>query len=262
MSSLDKIQEQFQNYILGNSEEIMNAIQETPRLSAQDRLEIYCNAYSTRLLEALESDFLGVKNLLGEKQFQQLGQDYLQSYPSTYRSLRWIANHFISFLTQTAPYRDNLILIEMARFEWTLLTLFDAADSAIVSIEEISALPPNLWQNMRLTLQPALQRIDLYWNVVPIWEAVVQQGIVSPQPQKAANPVSWLLWRSSNWDVLFVSLSVEEAWALDAVSAGNTFGFICEGLCEWIDEKQVAQHAASLLRAWIEQGMVATVGVL
>jgi hypothetical protein len=52
---------------------------------------------------------------------------------------------------------------------------------------------------------------------------------------------------------------VDEAWALDALIAGQNFADICQGLCEWIDTQHVAAHAAGLLKGWIGDGMIARI---
>ncbi|MDQ3960223.1 MAG: hypothetical protein M3255_08100, partial [Pseudomonadota bacterium] len=49
----------------------------------------------------------------------------------------------------------------------------------------------------------------------------------------------------------------DEAWAVDAAKAGKTFGAICEGLCQWHQDTEVALQAASLLRKWVTEGWVA-----
>jgi EAL domain-containing protein (putative c-di-GMP-specific phosphodiesterase class I) len=39
------------------------------------------------------------------------------------------------------------------------------------------------------------------------------------------------------------------------------FGEICEGLCRWHSADAAPMRAAGLLRAWIEQGMLAAIDV-
>jgi len=76
-----------------------------------------------------------------------------------------------------------------------------------------------------------------------------------PAPLESDYPQAWLVWRQDlkTW---FRSLSVDEAWALDAARTGESFATICEGLCEWIDARNVALHAAGLMKQWITDGIV------
>ncbi len=39
----------------------------------------------------------------------------------------------------------------------------------------------------------------------------------------------------------------------------DSFGEICAGLCEWVDEAQAPARAAGMLRAWVDEGWIAQV---
>jgi hypothetical protein len=71
-------------------------------------------------------------------------------------------------------------------------------------------------------------------------------------------PIAWLVWRQ-NLLTYFRSLNVDEAWALDALQRGEPFAAICEGLTEWVDARNVAVHAAGLLKQWLEDGLIAEI---
>ena len=134
---------------------------------------------------------------------------------------------------------------------------FDASDEEIVKIEQMAAIPPDAWANMRFKPHASLQLMDFAWNCVNLWEAISNEE----QPEKATkseNIVSWVLWRKDYMN-RFYSLTAEEAWALDALIKGATFGELCEGLCEWCDEQEVGMRAASLLKGWIQSGLLAEI---
>lgn len=79
-----------------------------------------------------------------------------------------------------------------------------------------------------------------------------------PAPAAGAYPQPWLIWRQ-DLKTFYRSLSVDEAWALDAASKGESFAALCEGLCEWIDAQNVALHAAGLLKQWITDGLISEI---
>jgi hypothetical protein len=56
---------------------------------------------------------------------------------------------------------------------------------------------------------------------------------------------------------LFRSLDPVETAAFDAAGEGATFGTICEHLANYVDETDVAMRAASLLRGWIAEELIA-----
>jgi len=75
---------------------------------------------------------------------------------------------------------------------------------------------------------------------------------------RTATTTGWVLWRS-DLVVRWRSLSVDEAVALDAVRTGATFGEVCELLCEHVDPDSAGMHAASLLKRWLNDGLLAGV---
>jgi hypothetical protein len=223
-------------------------------LDARTRLAIYADAYRLRLLEALETDFVALRALLGAEEFEQLGRAYIDAHPSDHYSLRYFGRHLGRFLAQAAPYRDQPLLAEVARFEWALTDAFDAPDAGVAAVDDMAGVPPESWPGLRFALHPSLQRIELQWNVPAIWNAVDAEQPLPP-PQPAEYPVGWMVWRQG-LQIFFRSLSVDQAWMLDALRDGQTFAAVCEGLTEWVDAQHVALHAAALLKQWLEDGLI------
>ncbi|MDP2394719.1 MAG: hypothetical protein Q8M21_15830, partial [Methylococcaceae bacterium] len=65
-------------------------------------------------------------------------------------------------------------------------------------------------------------------------------------------------WRQQ-LKLLFRSLSVQEAFAIDAFLQGQSFADVCAGLVEWLDEEQVVLNAAGFLQTWLRDGWIADV---
>ncbi len=62
-------------------------------------------------------------------------------------------------------------------------------------------------------------------------------GIILYPSRKRQAPLSLGFCGVKDRTSQFVSLSLDEAWAIDAMINGANFGEICEGLCQWVDEK-------------------------
>ena len=89
------------------------------------------------------------------------------------------------------------------------------------------------------------------------WQAITDE-LAPTKPQQNTSDVGWILWRKALMNQ-FSSLSADELWAIDAMINGLTFGEICEGLCQWIDESDAGMRAASLLKGWITEGLITNV---
>jgi hypothetical protein len=256
-SPLPTLQGDFQRYLLtlgGNMEQEIVS----DALDARTRLQIYADAYRLRLLEALETDFVALRAVLGDEAFDRLGRAYIDAYPSQHYSIRYFGRHLSRFLADIAPYRERPVLAEIALFEWAMTDAFDAPDAGSATIADMARVPPQAWPELRFELHPSLQRIELQWNAPAIWNAVDQDDAF-PDPERADYPIGWMVWRQG-LQIYFRSLAVDQAWMLDRLRAGATFAEVCEGLTEWIDAQYVAAHAAGLLKQWIEDGLISAIG--
>lgn len=256
MNNLFNSQNKFQNYLLHGHEEFQKLIVSTVKVPAEIRLAIYSNAYRSRLVEALESNYPNLSAYVGDEIFEQMANDYLDQHPSRFRSIRWFGDQFAHFLNVHNEYKDYPYLSELAKFEWTQTLVFDAADSTVIKIEEIAKISPEHWNNMRFDFHPSVHRLNLSWNVVQIWQAISDNQSPDEPVQQPAVP--WMLWRRELVNQ-FCSLSESEAWAMDAIRNKSIFGEICEGLCKWVDKQEAAMQAASLLKGWIQAGLLSTV---
>lgn len=253
MTALLHLQNQFQNYLLKNQVDIEKSIVSTANVSVNQRLGIYLDAYRYRLLDSLMSNFPILSTYLGPEKFHQLGGNYIDKFPSPYRSIRWYGDSFSAYLKQL----NESFLAELAEFEWKMTLSFDAADDEVLKIEQMAAIPPEAWPELQFKPHASLQRMDFVWNAVKIWEAISNE---QPPEKPAQNTelTRWALWRHDYLN-RFYTLSEEEAWALDALIKGSTFSELCEGLCQWYEEEEVGMQAASVLKGWIQSGLLAEV---
>jgi hypothetical protein len=267
MNNLKKIQNTFQNYLFQQNsskeaviscEEILNndlhsLIISTNKISAEERLAVYSYAYQAHLIDALSEHYPMLKLYLGDEQFEALSLSYIKKHPSTYRSIRWFGDQLSSFLAENTFYRTFPYLSELAQFEWTQSLVFDALNSQILTLEEISTVPLEQWATMQFTSHPSVYRLNLSWNIVEIWQAL-KENQTPPEPTSQSTLL--VLWRN-NFINQYCVLTDDEAWAMDAMLNCASFSEICEGLCQWHDVETTALHAASLLKGWILSGLIA-----
>ncbi len=253
MTDLMHLQAQFQAFILSGESEISSSIVHTKTVSVDTRLAIYRDAYVLRLIECLTSNFPSLYAYLGTEEFNNLARAYVAAYPSSYRSIRWFGDSLASFAKKYYP--GNPYLAELADFEWKMSLAFDAADAAVVQVEDMASIPAESWGNLQFTLHPSVQRVNYFWNAIPLWHALTDDKAL-PDLHQNTEATAWIIWRSPTYLVKFYSLSAEEAWAMDALVQGVSFGELCEGLCQWITPEEVGLRAASYLKGWIQHGIL------
>lgn len=257
MKNLFNLQEHFQNHLLKKPTQIENIIVSTAKVAASTRLGIYFDAYQSRLCEALIANYPQLNNYLGDESFQELALNYLDLNPSKYRSIRWFGEDFSVFL-QNSAHEQAAFLAELAEFEWKMTLAFDAIDEEQLTLEQMARVAPEAWASMRFITHSSLHYLTFSWNVIAIWQELSINH--PPLPIQKLEPASnWVLWRRDYLNRFYAIASEDENWALKAVIQGSTFSDICQGLCQWFDEQEVGLRAASLLKGWIQSGLLARI---
>jgi hypothetical protein len=251
---LDRVQGDFQDYLLRGSGAVEAYVVGTARVPVATRLAIYGGAYRSRLAEALASNFPALTQLLGETDFQRLAAEYVRTHDSPFFSIRYYGDALAQFLASHEDYVAAPVLAELARWEWAMTSAFDAADVTPLGHEALAHVPPQQWARLRFEWHPSVQRLTLGWNVPQLWQALTDE-IERPPAALAAAPVDWLLWRRE-LTTCFRSLPHAEAAALDAARSGWPFAELCELLCGEVGEGEAPAAAAALLRGWVDTGLI------
>lgn len=255
MSRLPRIQGDFQSYLLGgDSAGIEQHVVGTQKVPIATRLGIYGDGYVSRLIEALEANFPILSQLLGEEDFGALGAAYVRSHDSPFFSIRYYGDGLAGFLATDPAYSGAAVLADLARWEWAMTEVFDAADAEPIATEALARVAPESWAGLRFDWHPSVRRLALAWNAPQIWKAVSDEA-EPPEVAFSAEPVEWLLWRQ-DLRTYFRSLQPAEVAALDAARRGHSFGELCALLSEDVGEEEAPAKAAGFLRDWIESGLI------
>jgi len=254
VSRLLDIQEAFQRFLLAADSEIESHVIGTARVPVETRLGIYGDGYRSRLIEVLESTYPVLANLLGEADFHTLGAQYVATHESTFFSIRYYGHELADFLAADAQYSKAPLLAELARWEWAMAAAFDAADADPIDSAVFAQVAPEDWAEMRFEWSPSVQVLALEWNVPELWKAVTEET-ERPEPSLNLQPASWAIWRRE-LQIYFRPLAAEEAAAMAASHAGQSFGELCVLLCEHLAQSEAALHAAGFLRGWVQSGLI------
>ena len=262
MKQLAKLQHTFQDCVLQPGEPVSTAwVSASGRAAPQTQLSIYAYAYRARLKEVLANDYPAVLMAIGDDNFNQLAEDYIQAHPSHYFSLRDFGGHLPGFVSdliqQHDTYQGMPWLYELALFEWSLGRAFDVADVTLFTGQDMAAIPPEAWPALTFILHPSVQRLDFEWNIPEMWQSLTAD---EPTPITACSETtsSWLIWREQ-LVTRFRSMHADEQLAFDSVCAGASFNDVCEQLATLINEEDVPHRAAGLLKGWIAQGLISGV---
>jgi hypothetical protein len=252
MNHLAQLQSDFQAYLLdaskgaGFTKQIVN----DKKVGVKKRLGIYADAYRLRIIEALSNSYPILKALLGDDLFEQAARLYIDQYPSTYRNMRWVGDTMSAHLQ--ANYPQYPIAAEMAAFEWSLSLAFDAEDAPVLSLQDLAAIAPENWADLRFKFHPSMQLFTFKFNVLRVWQALNAEEM-PPKVTQLEEPC--VIWRK-DLNSHYRSLELAEYAAIQQAVAGASFGELCEKLQESATEKAATMQAAQYLSGWLNEGLM------
>ena len=251
MSNLANLQAGFQAYLRDDARSTaFKSIVDDKKVGATKRLKIYHDAYRFRIIDALAAAYPKLQVYLGGGLFEDTARSYLTKTPSVYPNLRWYGEKMPAHLQQALP--KHPIAAEMAYFEWALSLAFDAEDAPVLQLQDLAAVPPEYWGELRFKFQASVQLLALKHNTVAVWQALDMEE-TPPKPEKMTD-THWLIWRQ-DLTSKFRSLTASEVLALQMALASASFGEICEKLFESLGDDATMQ-AAQYLAGWLQAGLI------
>ncbi len=254
VAQLEALENDFQSYLLRGAADIERSVVGTTRVPIATRLAIYGDAYRLRLIETLQSHYPALLALLGEEEFAALANAYVQAHDSTFASIRYYGAALAALLAAAPRYAARPWMAELARFEWAMTEVFDAADAAPITAQALSEVAPQEWAQLGFGFDPSVRCLELTWNAPSLWRALTDAK-EPPAPAAQPEPVAWLLWRR-DLQIYFRPLPALENRALAQARAGRSFGALCDELATALDANEAPPRAAALLREWVESGLI------
>jgi hypothetical protein len=224
--------------------------------SAEQRINVYVAAYVLRLGEALRTNYPALHQLLGDEEFDRMACRHLATHPPAHTSIRWFGQHLADFLSRELPYANIPSIGELAEFEWALRHTIDAADAQRITVEALQMIEPESWAALTFSVHPSVSILHFHWNAPQIWSALVTD---TPLPEPLGQDMHWLVYRQPSLVTGWRSATTAEVIALNGINNGASFADLCEELGDQVDDAQsIPLLAATFLKSWVEQGLVAT----
>src|SRR6266404_2840200 len=222
------------------------------RVDAVERLDIYASMYFFRLLDCLAEDFPALHAVVGHDTFHHIARDYVATHPSRHPSLRAFGAALSDFLERDPLREQRPYLGDLARFEWSLLEAFDAADRTPLPPERLKTLPAETWPLVRLELSPSLRVIDAAAPVHEVYAAATDGREI---PSIAMRRTVLRIWRH-DLRVFHRVIDDLEWAALQSIERGEGFAATCEAATRIVGEERAALEVARTLDRWLDDGLV------
>ena len=232
-------------------------LREDRGVPALERMAVYAHAYFARIHGVLREDYGALHAALGDDAFHDLAKLYLMAHPPSHFSLRFAGERLPEFLAGpvTAVFRRRWpFAADLAALEWSLVDVFDAEDSPVLSRAELASVPPGDWGRLRFRLIPAHRLLRLDWPAHEVREAWLDGDRPLPRLEPRATPV--LIHRREE-RVFHRAVSPLEARALGLVAEGRDFASLCAAIAEETGDGDCAARVVALLERWLAERLLA-----
>ncbi len=254
MSDLKTLQDQFQRAVMAGDDAVLSELVDTSKENRRVLLDVYRNAYILRLIEFLTNDYEKLHAYLGDDQFDTMARAFIAGNPSTTPNARWYGSRLPDYLRNGEPYRDTIVLSELAGLERALNNVFDAEDETALSLANLGSIAPEDWAKLTFTPHPATCRLDHSTNAADIWRALHKEE-QPPEPRALSETNQLIVFRPEGM-AIFRPLASAEAMTWDEAAKGVRFSVLCEMLSIFGGEDAAAATAAGYLQEWISAGML------
>ena len=223
------------------------------RATAAERVAVYAFMYRARIVEALESQFPRLAKLLGLAGFAELAAAYIAEEPSRHPSLRYVGERLPAWLA--ARRGSPSVLAGLAALEWARTDVFDLADEAILSLDEVRRWPPEQFGELPLRLIDAHRFVTVSAGTGWLWDVLGNAGGISDAIDGGDAAESLVVWREGT-AIYHRLVSPAERAALDRAAAGTTFGVVCESLLTEQGEEAAVTQAHAWMSTWLADGLL------
>lgn len=224
-------------------------------------LAVYRHAYRARLVAALRDNYGVLAQVMGDEAFEALAAAYVQANPSRHASIRWYGDGLADFLVG----HEALVhpaFVDVARMDWTLRAVFDAADDAPLDLTALQQLAPEQWPALQLAPRASARLLALDWAIEPAWAALARHaeqraaGAADIDPElPEPEPLTHLMlaWRPQ-LETRWRSLAADEAALVEAVFEGADWSQLGAIAVERWGEGEAPMQLVRCLQQWLTDG--------
>jgi hypothetical protein len=235
------------------AKDVPSRIAGNERLSPVEQLDIYREQFWLRHVGALEEDYKTLAHVLGHDGFHALCEAYLGACPPDSFTLRDLGARLPEFVASTAPWKEDALVVDVARYEWAFVEAFDAPAAPPLDPAAIASASEDEWSRARLDLAPMLQRVRARFPVDAL-RAAVQKGEAPGRPE--AKDLSLCVWRGPE---AMKYLDVEPAAfaLLERLATGEPLAAACEAVASC--DPAVGEKVGGWFQQWAALGWIAKV---
>ena len=235
------------------------------RLRPVDQLEVYREQFWLRHTTSLVEDFPGVGGILGQADWEQLVETYLEAHVSESWTLRDLGRHFPEHVENSPGLPHRGLCTDMARLEWRFIELFDAADCPPLDLAKLATLPAGALETGQIILSPALALLEVSHPVADLRHDLLarrSRGADAPAVEIPGPEAQQLvLYRAEDRRLYHRPVGPEAFALLGALRRGLSLVAACEHALEEAPEhaERLQRNVGRWFQDWARRGWIVDV---
>ncbi len=228
-------------------------------LSPVERIAIYRRMFVLRMVDAMEIDYPGTKNFLGEEVFHETVIEYVGKYPSHSYTLNHLGQKFPQFINESS-LKQKEFLFDLSRLELALTENMDAPESPILKRDDLASVKPEEWEHASLLPIAALELMEFDYPAAEYLRAVMDEAST---PSIIVQEKNWVVVYRKNYTTWFKQLMHEEYVLLQELCKGTPLTKSFDILAEQFPNKQqeFEQHVFDWFSDWVGRGMFSQISL-
>lgn len=182
------------------------------RLSPVEQLEIYREQFWLRHTSSLVEDFPGLSGILGQEEWEQLVEGYLEAATLSSFSLRDLGDGMPAYVERASALPHHDLCADMARLEWAYVEVFDAEDAPPLDGRKLATIPEDAWPSARIVFAPALALLEVRYPVADL-RRKLREATSEPIPIPSPERQNLVIYRGADKNLFHTPVS-DLAYAL------------------------------------------------
>jgi len=220
-----------------------------------ERLDIYRGMYEARLSEALEVDYPGLADFLGEHRFAELASLYIGENPSRTYTLNRLGDNLPGFIPDVEGLPREKFVQDLARLEHAQSIVFDAEETPALTQQQIAAVPEESWPDARLTPIAAFHLIELRYPAHLYLRAMRDNKPRPPIRRKQ----TYLVIHRRDYALMSMELTKQGYAVLISLASGATLGEAI--LAHKMHTPARHKQLFTMFQQWMSEGLFQSVSL-
>jgi hypothetical protein len=257
MLSLRDLQKLFVDGLNAKDDGILEYIQPSKKLSAEEHIRIYQSSVFGAKQKVLSEIYPVCHKLVGDEFFLAMINNYIPNSISRSPDLASYGADFYSFIQEFEPAKSLDYLSDVARLEWAWHKIYNAPNASGIDFQKLAACYVVSGEKIIFSLPPDSSLLSSSYPILRIWEVnqdsyEADQTIILPEKTQ----FYLMVWRDRLTMRMDILSSIEYQ-ILSWVKDKHTLGDICEKVNELFPDVKFEEMLPNL----VQQGWIAAFAV-